>query len=55
MSLVGVKDLSFTPLEKRDLLLFDQIAVPDLNKCLSGMASKSLSTDIEWEGQWGRS
>src|SRR6476620_1037763 len=46
---IGVKDISASPLVKRDLLLFDQIAVPQLDINLtSGEVHSSVIAELEW-------
>lgn len=48
MGLIGVRDLTFGPLSKKDLLLFDQIAIPELHRAISGISDKSKVADLEW-------
>jgi hypothetical protein len=46
-TLIGVKNLPWAPLAKKDLLLFDKILVPHLHFYL-GIANAALRADLEW-------
>lgn len=44
----GVKDLSLNPLTKRDLLLFDGLAVPVLEDRVKGITEPDIRAEVEW-------
>lgn len=45
---IGVKSLNSTSFMKQDLLIFDQLAIVDLEKRLSNISDRSKVADIEW-------
>jgi hypothetical protein len=47
-SYIGVKEVSFSPLRKHDLLLFDQIAIPQLNISITQSPTAQRAADLEW-------
>lgn len=45
---VGVQRFDSTPLIKQSLLIFDQLAIADLEKSLANITDRSKVADIEW-------